>query len=130
MNVNEIARKMKDAFTRMKTPAEILPPQLLYCVAVKRPGVSASETAAKIISDNAMFGIATGKNPDGTSNVVNQYTYNIVKHVFDEIKRNGVVQVSIPAGSIMVQTNGGNAGGPVVGIGSNIISTTARGVIR
>ena len=114
----------------MKTPAEILPAQLLYCIATKRPGVSASETAAKIISDNAIFGIETGTNPDGTPNVVNQFTYNIVKHVFDEIKRNAVVQISIPAGSIMVQTNGGNAGGPVVGIGSNIISTTARGVIR
>lgn len=130
MNVNEIARKMKDAFTRMKTPAEILPPQLLYCIATKRPGVSASETAAKIISDNGMFGILTGENPDGTPNVVNQFTYNIVKHVFDEIKRNGVVQVSIPAGSIMVQTNGGNAGGPVVSVGSNIIDTIARGVFR
>ena len=69
-------------------------------------------------------------NPDGTPNIVNQYTYNIVKEVLDEIKKNAVVQVAIPAGSIMVQTNGGNAGGPVVGVGSNIISTTVRGLIR
>jgi len=130
MNVSEMARKMKEAFVRMKTPAEILPAQLLYCVAVRRPGTSASETAAKIIADNAALGIATGVNPDGSPNVVNQYTYNIVKHVLDEIKQNGVVQVCIPSGSIMVETNGGNAGGPVVSTGYNVISTIVRGILR
>lgn len=130
MNVSEMARKMKQAFMQMKTPAEVLPAQLLYCIAVRRPGTSPSETAAKIIADNAALGIATGVNPDGTPNVVNQYTYNIVKHILDEIKRNGSVQVSIPAGSIMVETNGGNAGGPVVSTGYNIISTTVRGILR
>lgn len=130
MNISEIARKMKLSFMQMKTPAEVLPAQLLYCVAVRRPGTSPSETAAKIIADNAALGIATGVNPDGTPNVVNQYTYNIVKHILDEIKQNGSVQVSIPAGSIMVQTNGGNAGGPVVSTGYNIISTTVRGILR
>lgn len=130
MNVQEMARRMKDAFTRMKTPAEILPPQLLYCIAMKRPGTSASEAAARTIADNAALNIVTGTNPDGTPNKVNQFTYNIIKNVLDEIKRNGVVQVSIPAGSIMVQTNGGNAGGPVVSTGYNIISTNVKGIFR
>lgn len=130
MNLDSIARTMRAAFNRMKTPAEILPPQLLYCTAIRRPGMSASEVAARIIANNSALGIETGLNPDGTPNIVNQYTYNIVKEVLNEIKKNAVVQVAIPAGSIMVQTNGGNAGGPVVGIGSNIISTTARGLIR
>lgn len=130
MNINSIAEKMKKAFERMKTPAEILPPTLLYCIAVKRPGVSATEAASKAISEYGKFGIATGMNPDGTPNVVNEYTYTIVKTVLDEIKKNGVVQVSIPANSIMVQATGGNAGGPVTCVGSNIISTTLRGILR
>lgn len=130
MNLENIARTMREAFNKMKTPAEILPPQLLYCTSIRRPGMSASEVAARIIANNAALGIETGLNPDGTQNIVNEYTYNIVKEVFNEIKKNAVVQVAIPAGCIMVQTNGGNAGGPVVGIGSNIISTTVRGIIR
>lgn len=130
MNLDNIARTMREAFNKMKTPAEILPPQLLYCTAIRRPGMSPSEVAARVIENNAALGIETGTNPDGTPNIVNQYTYNIVKEVLNEIKKNAVVQIAIPAGSIMVQTSGGNAGGPVVGIGSNIISTTARGLIR
>ena len=130
MNLETIARTMKDAFNKMKTPAEILPAQLLYFTSIKRPGMSAMEAASRVITNNAALGIETGTNPDGTPNIVNQYTYNIVKEVLDEIKKNAVVQVAIPAGSIMVQTNGGNAGGPVVGVGSNIISTTVRGLIR
>ena len=130
MNLDNIARTMKNAFIKMKTPAEVLPPFLLYSVATRRSGMSAYETTSKIISDNAALKILTGENPDGTPNVVNQYTYNIVKHVLDEIKNNAVVQVSIPANSIMVQTNGGNAGGPVVSVGQNIISTVVRGIIR
>lgn len=121
---------MRNAFIKMKTPAEILPPQLLFCTAIRRPGMSASEVASRIITNNVALGIETGTNPDGTPNIVNQYTYNIVKEVLNEIKRNAVVHVAIPVGSIMVQTNGANAGGPVVGVGSNIISTTVRGIIR
>ena len=130
MNLDSIARTMKNAFTKMKTPAEVLPSVLLYCTAMKRPGISASETAAKIITDNAALGIETGTNPDGTPNVVNQFTYNITKHVFDEIKRNAVVQVAVPVGCIMVETNGANAGGPVVSVGTNTITTTLKGIIR
>ena len=113
----------------MKTPAEILPPFLLYCVATRRSGTSAYRATSEIISDNAPLKILTGENPDGTPNVVNQYTYNIVKHVLDEIKNNAVVQIAIPENSIMVQTNGSNAGGPVVSVGKNIISTIVRGII-
>lgn len=130
MNLDSIARAMKEAFNKMKTPAEVLPATLLYCTAMKRPGISASETAAKIIADNAALGIETGLNPDGSENVVNQYTYNLTKHIFDEIKRNAVVQVAIPVGSIMVEATGANAGGPVVCVGSNKITTTLKGIIR
>ena len=130
MKLDNMAKMMRNAFNLMKTPAEILPPQLLHCLVIRRPGMSPSEVTARIITNNATLGIETGTNPDGSSNVVNQYTYNIVKEVIDEIKKNAVVQVVIPANTIMVQTNGGNAGGPVVGVGSNIISSLVRGIIR
>lgn len=130
MNLDNLARTMRNAFERMKTPAEILPPFLLYCTAIRRPGMSASEVASRVIANNAALGIETGDNPDGTPNVVNQYTYNIVKEVIEELKRNAVVHVAIPSNSIMVKTEGGNAGGPVIGIGSNIINTTVKGLIR
>jgi len=130
LNINTIARAMESTIDRVKVPAQILPAVLLYCTAIKRPGLSASKIAADIISDNEALGIATGTMPDGSPNVVNQYTYNIVKKVVDAIKEDAVIQAAIPMGSLMIQTNGANAGGPVVGVGTNITNTTIRGIIR
>lgn len=129
-NLDKITSIINTAINSMKTPAETLPAFLLYCVSIKRPGLSPSKITSKIISGNGDLGIPTGANPDGSPNLINQYTYNIVKNVVDAIKEDGVVQVAIPAGSIMIQANGGNAGGPVVCTGSNIMTTIAKGIIR
>jgi len=128
--LDKITNIINNAINSMRTPAQTLPAFLLYCVAIKRPGLSASKIASKIISNNEEIGIPTGSLPDGSENLINQYTYNVVKCVIDAIKEDGVVQVSIPAGSIMVQAEGGNAGGPVVCVGSNITNTIVKGLIR
>lgn len=130
MIIDKIADIIQNSLDRLKTPAEVLPAFLLYYTAMRRPGLSPSKIAAEIISNNAALGINTGDNPDGTPNVVNQYTYNIVKCVVDAIKNDGVVQVAIPAGSIVVETNGANAGGPVVSVGTNTINTVVKGIVR
>ncbi len=77
-----------------------------------------------------MLGIPVDPNPDGSQNMINQYTYNVVKCVFDAIKNDAVVNVAIPSNSIMVQSEGGNAGGPVTTVGRNILSSISKGIIQ
>lgn len=129
-NIDTIANAMEAAIDKTRVPAETLPALLLVCTAMKRPGLSASKIAADIISNNDALGIPTDVNPDGSPNIINEYTYNIVKCVVNAIKQDGVVQVAIPAGTLMIETNGANAGGPLVGIGTNITNTIAKGLIR
>lgn len=128
--LDKITKVINNAINSLSTPAQTLPAALLYCVAIKRAGLSPSKIAAKVISNNSEIGIPSGTLPDGSPNLINQYTYNIVKCVVDAIKEDGVVHVAIPEGSIMVQATGGNAGGPVTCVGTNIISSIAKGIIR
>ena len=130
LTIDKIAQAMQKAIEKTRIPANTLPALLLFCTAMKRPGLSASKIAANAISNHTALGIPTDENPDGSPNVINQYTYNIVKSVVDAIKDDGVVQVAIPAGTLMIQVNGANAGGPVVSVGTNITNTIAKGLIR
>ena len=130
MIIDTILTKIKSVFEKIKTPANTLPAMLLYCISMKRPGVSAYNAAAKAISDNVKLGINAGVNPDGTPKAVNQYTYNIIKNTLDEIKQNGVVQVAIPPGSIKVIVKGSNAGGAFIAEGQNVITTTVKGIVQ
>ena len=129
LNLETILNSIHSTLNKLKTPAKILPALLLYCTAIKRPGLSAAQIASRVISNNARLGINTGTNPDGSPNVVNEYTYNIVKTIVDAIAEEGVVHVAIPAGSLMIQVTGANAGGPVVSVGTNTTNTIAYGLI-
>ena len=128
--LDKITNIINTALNAIKTPAQTLPAFLLYCVAIKRPGLYPSKITAQIISNNNEIGIPTGPNTDGSPNLVNQYTYNVVKCVVDAIREEGVVQVAIPPGSITVLVEGVNAGGPVVCTGTNTSNTVVKGIIR
>lgn len=130
MNLESIVNKINEKLDIVETPANILPPFLLKCVSVTRPGLSPYKIASKIIENNKILGIPTGPNPDGSENKINQYTYNVVKCICDAIQNDASVQVSIPMNSIMIQATGGNAGGPVLSTGYNILDSISRGIIR
>ena len=127
---NKIVELMNLVLDKMKKPAETLPALLLNCVAIRRPGLSPYKIAAQIISNNRLLGIPDGVNPDGSPNLINQYTYNVVKCIIEAIKEDAVVQVAIPRGTIVVQTKGENAGGPLIGTGVNIMNSVTKGIIR
>ena len=68
--------------------------------------------------------------PDGTDNVVNEFVCNVVEKVVDELKMSSKVECTIPIGSVIVQAEGANAGGPVIAVGTNINNATGYGFIR
>lgn len=130
MTIDSLVSTMTNAMESAKTPANVLPPLLLKCTSMVRPGLSAYKIASEIIKNNKEIGIPTEPGPDGSPNKINQYTYNVVKCIVDAIKNDASVQSTIPMGSVMVQANGGNAGGPVVAIGYNVMDSICRGIMQ
>lgn len=130
MTISNIVDTLNNTFDSTNIPANILPPLLLKCISLQRPGLSAYKIAAQAIENNKALGIPVEDNPDGSPNLINQYTYNIVKCMVDAIKNDAAVQVNIPLGSLKVETKGGNAGGPVVCIGTNLLDSIGNGIVQ
>ena len=130
MNISDIVDNITNTLDSAKMPANVLPPFLLKCTALNRPGLSAYKIASRIIENNKALGIPVEDNPDGTANLINQYTYNVVKCMVDAIKNDASVQVAIPQQSLLIQATGGNAGGPVTCIGSNLLDSIGNGIMQ
>ena len=130
MNISDIIDNITNTLDSAKMPANVLPPFLLKCTALNRPGLSAYKIASRIIENNKALGIPVEDNPDGTANLINQYTYNVVKCMVDAIKNDASVQVAIPQQSLLIQATGGNAGGPVACIGSNLLDSIGNGIMQ
>ena len=130
MNIKRLIETVNTALDAARKPATTLAAIMIYATAVNRPGISKIKITSEIISDNETLGINTGQMPDGTDNVVNEFVNNVVEKVIDTLKDDALVECVIPTGSVIVQANGANAGGPIVAIGTNINNAKGYGVIR
>lgn len=130
MNIKSLIELTNKAIEAARKPATKLAAILVYATAVQRPGVSKIKISSEIIADNATLGINTGQMPDGTDNVVNEFVVNVVEKVIDNLKDEALIECVIPSGSVIVEANGANAGGPVVAIGTNINNAKGYGVLR
>lgn len=130
MNISNLVNKITNTLESTRIPVQVLPAILLKCTSLTRPGLSAYKIATDVIQNNEKLGIPTGSNPDGTENLINAYTYNIVKSLVDALKNDAAVSVAIPLGSLLIQANGANGGGPVTCIGSNLKDSIGRGIIQ
>jgi hypothetical protein len=130
MTIGSIVNNVTNTLNSVNIPANILPPLLLKCSALTRPGLSAYKIATQIIQNNESLGIPTGANPDGSENLINGYTYNVVKCIVEALKNDASIQVAIPMQSLLIQATGANAGGPVTCVGSNILDSLGNGIIQ
>ncbi len=128
--IGKLVSSVTDVIKGKQPPATLLPSFLLLCTALQRPGTSAMDTTSKIIDDNVTIGIDPGANPDGSPNMVNEYTYNVVKRVFEAMKMDGSVQCVLPAASLSIVGEGANSGGPVVIHATNILPLTIKGIFN
>lgn len=130
MNISNVVEAISKTMEGVNLPANILPPMLLKCISLARTGLSAYKIASKIIQNNKALGIPTETNPDGSENLINAFTYNVVKEIVEAIKNDATVQAAIPASSLLIEANGGNAGGPIVVTGTNLMDSVANGIIQ
>ena len=128
--IKSVVELTNSAIDSARKPVNALAALMIYATAVQRPGISKIKISSEVISDNATLGINTGQMPDGTENVVNAFVVNFVEKVVDTLKDDAMIECVIPSGSLVVKANGGNAGGPVEAIGTNINNAKGYGIIR
>lgn len=128
--LEKITNVITGLLEKARTPIVPIPAIILACSLFKRPGASAMMTAANVIKRQSEFGAPTGVLPDGSPNMINSLIYLIVSEVFRELTENGVVEVAIPANSLVITGSGANAGGPVVITGTNATPSKGWGQLR
>lgn len=130
MNISTLVNSITNTLNSARIPAGILPPLLLKCTSLTRPGLSAYKIATEVIQNNGKLGIPTGPNPDGSDNKINAYTYSIIKCIVEALKNDAAVQIAIPMQSLLIQATGANGGGPVTCIGTNLVDSISQGIIQ
>ena len=131
LGIKEITSSFKDLFSSsLRSPANIISGIIMICGLAKRPGLSCIISTGNIIQEISKKGIPTDDLPDGSPNLMNQLIASVVCETFRALKEDADIQVSFAPGSINVVTNGGNAGGPLVGTGPNVNYATGRGLLQ
>lgn len=128
--ISSIVSLITEALDGVKSPANTLSPYLLLAAGELRPGLSAIRITGEVINRNKAVGIPTEDNISGGDNLINQYTYNIVKSVVEALKSDAAIHIAIPPNSLLIQSNGANSGGPVISTGSNLTTSIGKGIIQ
>lgn len=128
--INTIAQGIEKAFNAVRPALKSIPPLLLLCEVVQRPGLSAIATIGSIIKRMPEAGIETGVNPCGAPNVNNKLIRIVCEEVIKEIKDNAKVTCAIAPTSINSIGTGANAGGTIVVKSYNTIAVNTDGLVE
>jgi ABC-type Fe2+-enterobactin transport system substrate-binding protein len=128
--ITQISDSLTDVLNNARQPFQKVPALPLQAEASQRKGLSATDIASRIIERLPDAGIPTGPNPDGTKNVVNDFVKIISEEIVNAIKRDSLVLLTIPTGSIKITATGGNVGGPVESTGQNWNFPEMKGVVQ
>lgn len=128
--INTIAQGIEKAFNAVRPALKSIPPLLLLCEVVQRPGLSAIATIGSIIKRMPEAGIETGVNPCGAPNVNNKLIRIVCEEVIKEIKDNAKVTCVIAPKSITSIGIGSNASGPIVVKSYNTMPVITNGIIK
>lgn len=126
--IDTISKTIDKVFSVVRAPLPAIPPFLLLCEIMNRPGLSAIALASAIIQRLPEAGIDTGPNPDGSPNIMNQMWRIASEEIVKEFKNNMKISTVIEPGSVVSQGVGSNAGGPVYVVSTNMLPTAAHGI--
>lgn len=129
--VDKISAAVNNALSALRPPAITIPPILLLCEIMDRPGLSAITLTSSVVARLPEIGIPTGVNPDGSANMICQFVRIFTEEFIKEIKTHGVVTCVPQPGSFNIVGTGTAAGIPSVAVtGSNVGFTTVSGIIQ
>ena len=103
--IETISQGITSAFSMTRAPAPSIPPILLLCEIMNRPGLSAMSLTSAVISRLPEIGIETGANPDGSANMVNQFVKIFSEELVKEINITGV-SAGVGGGAVTASNSG------------------------
>lgn len=127
--IKTIINTFTNAFKKAKTPATAIAAPLISAGVKFRPGLLASDVAARVVSRQAETGAISGNNMDGSQNISEMMEFIRVEEIVKAILTEAKITIVIPPGGLSVISNGANTGGPVVSNGSNITFIIGEGII-
>jgi len=130
-SMSNILRIIMAAFSIMKSPAQTLPPPLIMIGSKMRPGLSARDLSARVISRFSEADAVGGEIFQGGDNVMTALEVIRMEEIVSAIQTEMKISSVIDPGSILVQSNGvGYAGWPVASVGTNPIIVSSAGVAQ
>lgn len=127
--INGVLNTLLAAFSVPETPVLPLPPPLVMVGSYLRPGLSAKEIAARIISRQSESGRQVGDIFADGPNVEELMELIRIEEIIDALLNESVVNVVIPPG-VSVTTVGASPSGPVISFGATTIMGVGNGIIR
>lgn len=126
--INTITNLFKNLF-KPSTPLTPISKEQIFIGSKFREGLSAIDIASKIIERKKEIGIDIGSLPSGAENVELQMELIRIEEILNALLTKAKVEVAIPPGT-PVQATGGNAGGPIVVVGTTLTLSKGEGIIR
>lgn len=126
--INTITNLFKNLF-KPSTPLTPISKEEIFIGSKFREGLSAIDIASKIIERKKEIGIDIGSLPSGAENIELQMELIRVEEILNALLTKAKVEVAIPPGT-PVQATGGNAGGPIVVVGTTLTLSKGEGIIR
>lgn len=123
MNISSLISIVNTALEKTRVALKHIPGLLLICTCGRRPGFSSILTSAKAYAD---MDYVSEENDE----IVKEFTFNLINRIKLNLQDDGVCFIAIPPGSLRLQLNGGNAGGPAILTGSNKNYVFTWGIIR
>lgn len=110
MNIAELIENFMVVIDKARVALQPLPSIMLLCTCMRRPGISAVVTSAKIMGD-----MEQNENDD----VVKKFIFNVVEKIKLNFQDDAVCFIAIPPGELRFKLMSANGGGPIVLDGTN-----------
>ena len=126
MSLATIVDSINNLLEKARTPFLPISALILACSIFKRPGTAPMLIASKIIKEQPY----NTEMPDGTPNMMNRLIYSMTSNIISSIQTDGVVEVVIPAGSMVINGTCITPIGPGTVTATNTTPTKGYGILR
>ena len=130
ITIESIANAINNVLEKARPALSVIPPFILACGILRRPGLSSINIAANIIRRQSEAGAPSGAMPDGSRNVSEGMEVIRIEELLKALKLDAKVSIAVPPGAITFMGFGANAGGPVTVQGFNTSAFSASGIIQ
>ena len=130
IGITQIGQSFDTLFSTLRKPANVISTVIMLCSMVRRPGLSCMVSTSNVLQDIAKKGCPTEPLPDGSPNLMNEMIASVICEVYRALKEDANIQIGLPPGVLSITVKGGNAGGPVTCVGTNITPGHGVGLLQ